>query len=616
MERKCPHKDEGFFYFHSFVSCNLPLSMFCKTTILSFILLIGLSANIFAQVSLEELEDNLAKARDVNNYSDLASTYLAIGDYNEEYLKNHEKAFESYTRAMEYFKLENDSNAFHLTKLKVANHFRLTGQRQQALDNYNEIIHYFKRTGQDKNVAKAYLDVSILHAENNDLEPQGLYLDSIQKFSFVNSDTLFKVLFNFEKIRYYKSIFDFGEAQRLCQETFELSEYLENDLYKGKALYFFGTLISPTRPEEALTHFQDGYSFVQKRALEPIKLDLLKELSEAHLKNKAFEEAYFFSKEYSKLNDSILNKERVEAINNLTVKYEARQKQREIEILEQKAELVKNTNNQQKRALYVLGGLIFLLAITTYFIVQFFRQRIKATRIINAQRDKINNQKIKDLENDVKINSMQSVIEGQELERERIAKDLHDSLGGLLSAIKLQFEKVRADVNIDGEDFNNAQGLLDTAVDEVRSISRNLQPGSLNDMGLVAAINDLVNRYVGEAYPDIDFQHYNIPRDIDNMFATSIYRIIQELLNNAIKYANANEIIIQLNREEDEIIISLEDDGVGFNTKSFEKGMGLENVQSRVKYLKGDLQIDSQENIGTSYLIHVKMENARQGTNK
>ena len=616
MERKCPHKDEGFFYFDSLLSCNLPLSMFNKSIILTTIILFSLSANVFAQVSQEELEDNLAKAREVNIYADLASAYLAIGDYNAEYLKNHEKAFESYTRAMEYFKLESDSNAYHLTKLKVANHFRLTEQRQQALDNYNEIIHYFKRTNQEENLAKAYLDVSILHANNNDLEPQGLYLDSIQSFSFVKSDTLFNVLFNFEKIRYNKSILEYGEARRLCQATFELSEYLDNDLYKGKALFYLGTLMSDTKPKEALTHFQDGYSFVSKRALEPIKLDLLQELSEAHSKNKEFEQAFLYSKEYSRLNDSLLNKERAEAINNLTVKYEANQKKREIQVLEEQTELVKDVNDQQRRALYVLGGGMFLLAITTYFIVQFFRQRIKATRIINLQRDKINNQKIKDLENDVKINSMQSVIEGQELERERIAKDLHDSLGGLLSAIKLQFEKVRSDANIDGEDFNNAQGLLDTAVDEVRSISRNLQPGSLNDMGLVAAINDLVNRYVGGAYPDIDFQHYNIPRDLDNMFATSIYRIIQELLNNAIKYANANEIIIQLNREEDEIIISLEDDGVGFNTKSFEKGMGIENVQSRVKYLKGDLQIDSQENIGTSYLIHVKMENAKLQTSK
>ena len=590
--------------------------MFAKQSILSFLIFICLSANAYAQVSREVLEEKLAKAREANDHEVLASTYLAIGEFEEKKYKNHEKAFESYKSAMVYFKLVQDSNAYHLTKQKLANNFRLTGQRLQALENYNEVIHYFKRTQQEKNLANAYLDVAILHANNNDLQPQGLYLDSIEQFEFIESDTLFNVLYNFERIRYYKSTQDLEEAKSLSKKTFELSEYLESDFYKGKALYYLGTLISDQNPEGALTHFEDGYNFIKKQSLEPLKLDLIKKLSEVHLKNNDYEQAYNFSNLYSELNDSILNEKRITAINNLTVKYETREKNNEIETLEKQTELVKNVNNQQRRALYVLGVGLFLLAITTYFIVQFFRQRIKATRIINKQRDKIDKQKIKDLENDVKISSMQSVIEGQELERERIAKDLHDSLGGLLSAIKLQFEKVRSDSNFDGEDFNNAQALLDTAVDEVRSISRNLQPGSLNDMGLVAAINDLVNRYVGGAYPEIDFQHYNIPRDLDNMFATSIYRIIQELLNNAIKYANASEIIIQLNTEDDEIIISLEDDGVGFNTKSFEKGMGLENVQSRVKYLKGELQIDSQENIGTSYLIHVKMENAKQQIDK
>lgn len=583
-----------------------PLMLTNPSTILLFFF-IGLSANTYSQVDIKKLEERLSNAREENNYQDLANTYLAIGDYHEEYDKNHEKAFESYTRAMEYFKVRQDSNSYHLTKLKVANNLRLTRQSQQALVNYNEIIHYFKRTNQDENLAKAYLDVSILHAINNDLEPQGLYLDSIRRFDFIKEDTLFHVLYNFEKIRYHYSIGEYSIAKNLSTETLELSNVLDQNLYKGKALYYLGVLEPRSNTEEKLTHLQNGFEFVRSESLEPLKLDLLKEISETHLENKDFEQAYFFSKQYSELNDSILNKERIEAINNLTVKYETKEKKREIETLEKQTELIKNINDQQRRALYVLGGGLLLLAITTYFIVNFFRQRIKATRIINMQRDKIDKQKIKDLENDVKINSMQSVIEGQELERERIAKDLHDSLGGLLSAIKLQFEKVKSDSDIVGEDFDNAQGLLDTAVDEVRSISRNLQPGSLSDMGLVAAINDLVNRYVGEAYPEIDFQHYNIPKDLDNMFATSIYRIIQELLNNAIKYANANEIIIQLNREDEEIIISLEDDGVGFNTKSFEKGMGLENVQSRVKYLKGDLQIDSEENIGTSYLIHLKM---------
>ncbi len=608
MERKCPHKDEGFFLIHRI---HILQQMYNKRYIFSFyILFLSLSANVFSQVSSKSLEDRLNQAREKKDFLELAETYLAIGDFEEENNRNYEKAFESYTRSIEYFNLIQDSNKVFLVKQKLANQFRLTGQLKESLDNYKEVIDFFKKTNQKQKLANAYLDVAKLYGDNNDLEPQGRYLESIEKLDLPENDTLFKVMFNFEKIRYYQSISESSIAGKLSQETLDLSQNLDSDFLIGKAYFYLGSLNTFKDPTASLEYLNQGYEYVKNRSLEPLKLSFLKELSETNLKKNNYKEAFEFSKLYSELNDSILNRERVVSINNLTVKYETRQKNRDIKLLEQQTELAQNINAQQRRALYVLGGGLALLALGIYFIIKFFRQKIKATRIINMQRDKLDKQKIKDLENDVKISSMQSVIEGQELERKRIAQDLHDSLGGLLSAIKLQFEKVRSDSEFKIEGFDNAQGLLDTAVDEVRSISRNLQPSSLNDMGLVAAINDLINRYTGGAYPDIDFQTYNIPRNLDDMFATSIYRIIQELLNNAIKYAKASEILIQLNKEDDELIISVEDDGIGFNTMSFEKGMGLENVQSRVKYLKGDLQIDSQENVGTSYLIHVKMDNA------
>jgi len=584
MERKCPHKDEGFFLLIRIYI--LQRMLFNYRILFILLLLICLSANVSSQVSSKILEERLAQAREKKDFGELAETYLAIGVFEEENDKNYEKAFESYTRSIEYFNLVKDSNKVYLVKQKLANHFRLTGQGKEALDHYTEVINYFEKTDQKLNLAKAYLDIAILYGDNNDLEPQGRYLESIQKLNLKDDDQLFEILFNFEKIRYYQAISETTTARKLSEETLALSQELDIDFYVGKAYYYLGVLNSKINPEEALDFLNDGFKNVQNIPLEPLKLNLIKELAETYRQENDYEQALAYSKMYSELNDSILNRERIVAINNLTVKYETRQKVKDIKLLEQQTQLAQNVNEQQRRALYVLGGGLALLALGIYFIIKFFRQQIKATRIINMQRDKLDKQKIKDLENDVKINSMQSVIEGQELERKRIAQDLHDSLGGLLSAIKLQFERVRADSKFKIEGFDSAQGLLDTAVEEVRTISRNLQPESLADMGLVAAINDLINRYAGEAYPDIDFQNYNVPRDLDNMFATSIYRIIQELLNNAIKYAKA------------------------FNTKSFKKGMGLENVQSRVKYMKGDLQIDSEENVGTSYLIHVKMENA------
>jgi len=254
-----------------------------------------------------------------------------------------------------------------------------------------------------------------------------------------------------------------------------------------------------------------------------------------------------------------------------------------------------------------LGLVLGLMAIGIYYIVRFYSEKINTAKIIEEQNEKINFQKFNELKDKIQINSMQSMIEGQEVERERIAKDLHDSLGGLLSTIKLQVDNIRNKKSIseDDKEIKTATQLLDTAVSEVRTISQNLQPGALNRLGLIPALKDLVNRYDNKYGPEIDLQHFDVPIKLDQTIALGIYRIVQEILTNAIKHANAKEILVQLNKETDEIIIHIEDDGVGFNTEKKYTGMGLENIRSRVNYLKGTMEIDSRKNQGTSFLIHV-----------
>ena len=259
--------------------------------------------------------------------------------------------------------------------------------------------------------------------------------------------------------------------------------------------------------------------------------------------------------------------------------------------------------------MYILtAGLLLLLALL-YYIINFYRQKLLADEIINGQKQEIAQQKIRELEDNIKISSMQSMLEGQEIERERISKDLHDSLGGLLSTIKLQFDSVKAKVDTVNnlKEYRSANKMLDTAVEEVRSISQNLQPGSLMKLGLIPALKDMFNRFDEDIYPEIDFQVYDIPEKLPNMIALSIYRVIQELLHNTIKHAEANEVLIQINKENDELVIQFEDDGKGFDIDNLKrKGMGLENIRSRINYLKGQINFDSKLGEGTSVLIHVR----------
>ena len=340
------------------------------------------------------------------------------------------------------------------------------------------------------------------------------------------------------------------------------------------------------------------------------RLEIYENLAVAYKKLEDYQSAYIYRLKYAKLQDSILNENRVIAVNNVTYKFETRQKNTENELLKKEKAFAQESNQQKNRALTVLiialAGLLFGI----YYIIRFYREKINTATIIEEQNNKINEQKINELQDKMQINSMQSMIQGQEIERERIAKDLHDSLGGLLSTIKLQVDNIRnkeSNINMLPA-FKNATSLIDTAVSEVRTISQNLQPGALSRLGLIPALKDLLNRYDSEQGPEIIFQHFDIPTDIDQTISLSIYRIIQEILNNAIKHANANEILLQLNQEADEIIIHIEDDGIGFNVKGNYKSMGLKNIKSRVNYMKGTIEIDSRLNEGTSYLIHLNIK--------
>jgi signal transduction histidine kinase len=230
-----------------------------------------------------------------------------------------------------------------------------------------------------------------------------------------------------------------------------------------------------------------------------------------------------------------------------------------------------------------------------------------ANQIITRQNEEINQRKITELESNLKIETMSSMLQGQEVERERIARDLHDSLGGLLSTVKLHFDAIQAkNPQITNQkEYAKAYSLLDEACSEVRIISNNMQPGALLKMGIVPAIHDLVNQIESEETPHIEFIYYGALNDLPIVLTLHIYRIVQELLFNCIKHAQAKEVLIQLIRNEEDLEIMLEDDGKGYDPAEVKKGMGTENVSARVNFLKGEISVHSVIGTGTTTSITI-----------
>lgn len=561
--------------------------------------------------TLETLQEMLQKARSENNQKDLADVYFLIAEIQEKEKFNSELALELYIRANQYYEKIGDIKQSNVIKRYLAERYSKSGFLQESLGLYREVLNYYQSIKDSLMQARLHYDISKVLAVRADMEES---LNSLQRAITLNEsiqDTSLMVNILLDKVSKYILLNERDSALITSTLAFDISSDADNKKQIAKSLFYIGYInMKDVQFKKAIKYLEKSVEINPALPYDSDRRETYKNLIKAYENIDDFEKSLMFSKKYVAINDSILNRDRITSINNLSIKHQSYEKNKEIQLLELENQNVNQKNIMQRNVLYFVAGGFGLLLIALYYIIRFYSQKIRTENIINTQQHKIDQQKIKELEDTMQINNMQSMIIGQERERERIAKDLHDSLGGLLSTVKLQFDQFKSTLSgkQDSKEYYKAADLLDSAVEEVRVISRNLQPGALSKLGLIPAINDLINRFDGDNYPTVFFQHYNLPLKISEMVGLNIYRIIQELMNNTIKYADASEVLIQLNYKDGDLYVQYEDDGVGFNIKNLNaRGMGLENIEYRVRYLKGRMSIETKEGDGVSYFIKLPL---------
>ncbi|MEO1655962.1 MAG: sensor histidine kinase, partial [Bacteroidota bacterium] len=316
---------------------------------------------------------------------------------------------------------------------------------------------------------------------------------------------------------------------------------------------------------------------------------------------------------YSNLRDS-LDQDYLESINILNDREEARF-QEKLSISE--AQTLRAEQAQQTTIIFALSiGIALLLGLSfaIYRALRSERKEVKAKeRALEAEKAILDKDlKIKDLLVEQELKSLSAMLEGQEKERNRIAKDLHDRLGGLLSTVKIHFQAVEKQITAiklqNQEQYLKANQLLDDACAEVRKVALDLESGVLQQFGLIPALLDLKHTIEGGEMLEINLVDVGFEeKRLDAKMEIEIYRVIQELLSNIMRHAQASEVEIQLFRKEkNNLNITVEDNGKGFDPEApdFKKGMGLNNIDYRVKQLGGEISIDSHLGKGTTTIIN------------
>ncbi len=208
--------------------------------------------------------------------------------------------------------------------------------------------------------------------------------------------------------------------------------------------------------------------------------------------------------------------------------------------------------------------------------------------------------------------STRAVLEAEENERKRIAADLHDGVGQMMSAAKMNLSSFESDLNFTTDQQKNAYekviALVDESCKEIRSISHQMMPNALLKSGLSSAIKEFIDK-IDSTIIKINLHTEGLNERLDSNVETVCYRVIQECVNNVIKHSGANTLDISLIKDADGISATIEDNGKGFNTNGLEKyeGIGLKNIRSRIQYLKGTVDFDSAPGKGTLVAIHVPL---------
>lgn len=512
--------------------------------------------------SIDLLESSEGKMGIYTIYLQTGELFQRIGNMAEaekQLQKLYEKALESrdsmhaahfaHTLSSFYLHQNKDEIATRFLDISKMHNLHVKDQFLEGLIHASEGYMAEKR----KNFKKAYQWFSIAY---NDMKAL--------------NNTPFQINYLFKKGELQYLMGNSGQAKALFYEALAIMDTLEGDLNIKKVIY------------ETLTKIYAG--------------------------EEDFEKAYRTEKKLHAILDTLYNPKRIRNSEILDREYRITKMDDQISLLKAENEIqaiqAEKLKQQREfsRLIFIFTATVMVLTIVILAIAyRGLKQKSKQQRALSREKELLRKKEIESLQKNTKINVMQALIEGEERERERISRELHDSIGGHLSALKIQIEN-----NSKSEDIRRS--LLYT-YDEVQRISKNLTPNSLRKFGFNQAVIDLVENNAVIFKKCIDYQIIGNPHNLDPSTSLNLYRIVQEALTNALKYSHATEITVQIFYEKGAIRLTIEDNGKGFDFERINgnTGLGIPSIQQRAEYIGA--QVDFETSPGKGTLVSVKLEN-------
>ncbi|TNF40969.1 MAG: tetratricopeptide repeat protein [Cytophagales bacterium] len=539
-----------------------------------------------AEVVYERLKSNGDLARVMNNRAN------ALNEMNR-----YDEAIEYLLKAIEYGELLDNKESKDALLNSVYNNI---GKNYLSLEDWPNAVKYTKMavaipSSYQINNAHALLNLSnaYIGMDSSDLalgiatEAEGIYEQVGFPYGVIAAKNNQGLALKNQGER--------EKAYRLFQECIDLSEEVDYPMGKLEGLINRSEILAFRKQySQAIAEMKEAERlcnlYNDRQYLKSVRENLAELYEETG--NTANALAYF--KAFKELDDSLKSSDNIKNVNDLLLKYETSEKEKqlaekEVEIQTQKATLA--VRNSQLT--YLLSGLVILVLGGT-FIYQRNRSRQKAA----LQQAII----------DEKERGFDAVIQATEDERKRISKDLHDGIGQQLSVLKLGLQNLqkKADPEVQSQLLDITEKFSKSA-DEIRQISHQMMPRALMEDGLVKAAEDLLRNTFQYSEIQYEFEHHDMEDRLEERIEISVYRVLQELLNNILKHSQADFVTVQLLRLKNKLTLLVEDNGKGLAEEKSD-GHGQMNIRHRLDLIKGTVNYESSPDSGLVAIITVPIE--------
>lgn len=522
------------------------------------------------------------------SYNNLSAVYNHFGQ--------HKSAVEYILKCLDVSEKTKDSVSFPVRNLTASNTYFNLKQFDKAIVYAKKAVAYGHKFNNNfavltglNNLAASYSSLNMLDSSINISKKQLVFAK--QQEDVVN--------IMYALINICSDNFRIGDTRALNNYANEIVKYskLLPDKQTAAEVHNVFAMKAMAQKQYSLakTHLDSGITI----ALKEINADALGNLYQNYsilyyLQGKIKE-----GEEYSFRYDSLINAGNLRELNfyteDLETKYETEKKEAQIQL--QKTQLKQKTTLNY----FLFAGAAALLVISLLG-YRNYRSRQKLQQV-----------RIDELEKEKRLAATASVLKGEEQERIRLAKDLHDGLGGMLSGIKYSLSNMKENLVMtpdNAQAFERSIDMLDGSIREMRRVAHNMMPEILIKYGLDTALKEFCSEINNSGVIHVSYHSIGVSAiTIGQTTAVTVYRIVQELVNNAIKHARAENVLVQLHSTDQGklLTVTVEDDGRGFDTVNLNQsaGMGWKNIQSRVEFLKGKIDIESEINKGTSVLIEI-----------